>query len=309
MDLKQVQYFIALFEDGSVTRAAKRLNIVQPALSMQIARLETELHQQLFERGAQGMKPTAAARQMYRLFLPIMRDIAHAREQLVQRDDVVTGHVSIGMIASVTESVLPSSLTQFAARYPQVEVTVMDGYSTTLMDAVSGGQLDAAIINRPRERTALELHPVLDEAMVLAVSREFGPPLPARIELANMPDLELVLPTKRHGLRTVLDSLAQQDGLALSPRFEIDSLGSLVRFVESTRYATILPRIAVQRAVQAGALRALPIAAPRIVRQIMRITHPRRPLNNAAEALMEIIAAEIARFAMPPGAEEDSPGR
>jgi len=67
MDLKQIHYFIALFEDGSVTRAAKRLNIVQPALSMQISKLEAELHQPLFERGPHGMTPTEAARLMYRL--------------------------------------------------------------------------------------------------------------------------------------------------------------------------------------------------------------------------------------------------
>src|SRR3978361_1164714 len=99
MDLKQIQYFIALFEDGSVTRAAKRLSIVQPALSMQIAKLEEELHQQLFARGA----PAAAGRLMSRLFLPIVRDLAHARQQLVQRDEAVAGHVAIGLIASITE--------------------------------------------------------------------------------------------------------------------------------------------------------------------------------------------------------------
>jgi LysR family nitrogen assimilation transcriptional regulator len=137
MDLKQISYFIALFEDGSVTRAAKRLSIVQPALSMQIAKLEDELHQQLFERNAHGMAPTAAGRLMYRLFLPIMRDLAHARQQLVQRDEVVTGHVSIGLIASVTESVLADSLSRFHARYPHVEVTVADGYSATFIDWVA----------------------------------------------------------------------------------------------------------------------------------------------------------------------------
>src|SRR3984893_14626447 len=87
MDLKQIQYFIALFEDGSVTRAAKRLNIVQPALSMQVATQEAELHQPLFERGAPVLAPPAAARVMYRLFLPIRRVLAHARQQLVQRDE------------------------------------------------------------------------------------------------------------------------------------------------------------------------------------------------------------------------------
>src|SRR5579864_5563079 len=90
MDLKQIQYFIALFEDGSVTRAAKRLNIVQPALSMQISKLEAELRQTLFERGPHGMTPTEAARLMYRLYTPIMRDIDHAREQLSRRDVIIT---------------------------------------------------------------------------------------------------------------------------------------------------------------------------------------------------------------------------
>jgi LysR family transcriptional regulator, nitrogen assimilation regulatory protein len=295
MDLRQIQYFIALFEDGSVTRAAKRLNIVQPALSMQIAKLEDELHQQLFERGPHGMSPTATGRLMYRLFLPIIRDIAHAREQLIERGEIVTGHVAIGVIASVTESVLPESLSRLNARYPQVEVTVADGYSATLIDWVAGGQLDAAIINKPRGRMSLDSQTLLDEEMVLVTSAKHGPQLPPTIELAKLPDLELVLPTKRHGLRGVLDTAAQHEGVMLAPKFEIDMLSSLINFVAATRFATILPRIAVQRAADGGALRVYPILAPRLVRHIVRISHPRRPLSAAAEALMEIIVDEINR--------------
>lgn len=297
MDLRQIQYFIALFEDGSVTRAAKRLNIVQPALSMQIARLEEELRQQLFERGAHGMAPTAAGRLMYRLFLPIVRDIARAREQLVQRDEIVTGHVAIGMIASVTESVLAESLARLNARYPHVEVSVADGYTATLIDAVAGGQLDAAIINKPRGRLSLDSQALLDEEMVLVTSARHGPALPAQIELAKLPDLELVLPTKPHGLRGVLDTAAQPEDVILTPKFEIDLLSSVVKLVEATRFATILPRIAVQRGVEAGTLRAYPIFAPRLVRHILRISHPRRPLSAAAQALLGIIADEIQRVA------------
>ena len=295
MDLKQIQYFIALFEDGSVTRAAKRLNIVQPALSMQIAKLEDELHQQLFERGAHGMAPTAAGRLMYRLFLPIVRDLAHARQQLVQRDEVVTGHVGIGLIASVTESVLADSLSRFHARYPDVEVTVADGYSATFIDWVAGGQLDAAIINKPRARLSLDSRPLLDEEMVLATSAAHGPDLPHAIELAQLPELELVLPTKRHGLRGVLDSAAQHEDVLLAPRFEIDVLSTILKLVEQTRFATILPRIVVERAARHGTLRACPILAPRIVRHIVCVSHPRRPLSAAAEALIEIIGDELHR--------------
>jgi len=199
MDLKQIQYFIALFEDGSVTRAAKRLNIVQPALSMQIAKLEDELKQTLFERGAHGMTPTAAGRLMYRLYLPIMRDLKQAQTQLMQRDEVVSGHVSLGLIASVSESVLADALSRFHEQYPHVEVTVADGYSATFIDLVTGGQLEAALINRPRARLSLDSEPLLDEEMVLATGVNGGPTLPPVIELAQVQELDLVLPTKRHG--------------------------------------------------------------------------------------------------------------
>ncbi|WP_026122018.1 LysR family transcriptional regulator [Paraburkholderia kururiensis] len=293
MDLKQIQYFIALFEDGSVTRAAKRLNIVQPALSMQIAKLEDELHQTLFERGSHGMTPTAAGRLMYRLFVPIVRDVRAAQAQMMQRDEVVTGHVSLGLIASVSESVLPDALSRFHSQYPHVEVTVADGYSATFIDLVTGGQLDAALINQPRGRLSLDSQPLLDEEMVLATGVAAAPALPAVIELAQVQELDLVLPTKRHGLRGVLDAAAQSADVLLAPRFEIDVLSAIVKLVENTGFATILPRIVVERSVQRGTMRAYPILAPRIVRHIVRISHPRRPISAATEALTAIIADEL----------------
>ncbi|PWK34226.1 DNA-binding transcriptional LysR family regulator [Cupriavidus plantarum] len=295
MDLKQIQYFIALFEDGSVTRAAKRLNIVQPALSMQIAKLEEEFGQKLFDRIPHGMVPTAAGRMMYRLFLPITRDVANARQQLMQREEQAAGTISIGMVASETESVLVGSLARFNARYPNMEVSVADGFSATLIDLVSAGQLDAAVVHKPRGKLSLHVQTLHDEEMVLVTSAEHGVDLPPAVELARLPGLELVLPTKRHGLRGVLDAATQIEDVTLQPKFEIDILGTIVQFVEATRFATVLPRIVVQRAVAEGRLRMYPILAPRIVRHLVCVSHPQRPLSTAAEALIDIVAEEIRR--------------
>ncbi len=220
MDLKQIQYFIALFEDGSATRAAKRLNIVQPALSMQISKLEAELRQKLFERGPHGMAPTEAARLMYRLYTPIMRDIEHAREQLSRRDMIITGRISLGMVASEAESVLPESLARFDALFPQVEVSVADGFSAQLIDAVEAGRLDAAIINKPRGRLALDVEPLLVEEMVFVTSAIHGVELPHEIDLANMSGVELVLPTRRNGLRGALDAALMAADIVIKPKFE-----------------------------------------------------------------------------------------
>ncbi|SAK74275.1 LysR family transcriptional regulator [Caballeronia temeraria] len=295
MDLKQIQYFIALFEDGSATRAAKRLNIVQPALSMQISKLEAELRQTLFERGPHGMAPTDAARLMYRLYTPIMRDIEHAREQLSRQDVIVTGRVSLGMVASEAESVLPESLARFDALFPQVEVSVADGFSAQLIDAVEAGRLDAAIINKPRGRLALDVEPLLIEEMVLVTSAVHGVELPQEIDLANMSRIELVLPTRRNGLRGALDAALMAADIIIKPKFEIDLLSSIVQFVEQGNIATILPRVVVQPKVDEGVLRAHTIKSPPIVRHIIQVTHPKRPIGPAAQALITIITDEIKR--------------
>jgi LysR family transcriptional regulator, nitrogen assimilation regulatory protein len=297
VDFRQIQYFLALVEDGSMTQAAKRLNVVQPTLSMQIAKLEEELGQRLFERRRQGMVPTTAGRLMYRLFTPILRDMEAARAQLVQRSEVVTGHVSLGLLSSLAESVLPEALLRFNAAYPHVEVTVSVGYSTHLVDWVSNGQVDAAIINKPRGKLSLVAEPLAEEDMLLVAGKLTGPSLPPSIRLARLPELELdlVLPTRRHGLRGILDTAAQQEDVVLTPKFEVDVLGAIVRLVESSGFVTILPRVVVQRAVNDGALRVCPILSPRIVRQVVRVSHPRRPLSAAAHALVDLVADEVRR--------------
>ncbi|MGF6639652.1 LysR family transcriptional regulator [Paraburkholderia sp. MM6662-R1] len=295
MELKQIQYFIALFEEGTVTRAAKRLNIAQPALSMQISKLEAEVRQTLFARGPHGMAPTEAARLMYRLYTPIMRDIKHAREHLSRRDVIVTGRVSLGMVSSEAQSVLPESLARFDALFPQVEVSVADGFSAQLIDAVEAGRLDAAIINKPRGRLTLDVEPLLVEEMVLVTSAAHGPDLPETMHLVTRSGIEFVLPTRRNGLRGALDAALMAADVVIQPKFEIDLLSTIVQFVEQSSIATILPRVVVQAKVDEGLLRARTIDSPPIVRHIIQVTHPKRPIGPAAQALIAIITEEIRR--------------
>ena len=298
MDIRQIQYFLALFEDGSVTHAAKRLNIVQPTLSMQVAKLEEELGQALFERKRQGMTPTAAGRQMYRLMSPVARDFENARAQMVQRSEAVTGRVSLGLLSSLAESILPEVLARFNEMFPHVEVTIAVGYSTSLIDWVSNGQVDAAVINQPRgKKLSLAVEPLAEEEMLLVTGAANGPVLPPSIRLARLPDLDLslILPTKRHGLRGIVDTAAQHENVVLAPKFEVDALGTIVRLVESSRFATILPRVLVQRAVNEGTLKVCPIQTPRISRQVVKVSDPKRPLSTAAHAFVDLVADEIRR--------------
>src|SRR5690606_26543869 len=110
MELRQLQYFVAMYEEGSVTRASRRLNIVQPAISQQLAKLEEELGTSLFNRTPRGITPTPTGDDAYRHFLPILHELERARQELSADNDSVKGHVSIGVVASVAHHALSDTL-------------------------------------------------------------------------------------------------------------------------------------------------------------------------------------------------------
>jgi len=309
MDFRQIHYFISLYEEGTVTRAAQRLNIVQPALSMQIARLEEHIGQKLFERSKQGMVPTAAARQMYRLFLSIMRDFSNAEAEMLSSEGAIRGHVNIGLIASITEGVLVDTLSEFSNKYPEVGVTVSDGYTSTLTDWVAGGRLDAAIVNKPRRPLALDVEHIVDEEMILITSASSSASLPQNLALRQVPSLglPLVLPSRGHGLRSNIDSFAESEDIELTAKFEIDSLVAAINMVERTQAASIVPRIAVHRQLSAGTLCAHPFVSPRLVRRVVSVSHPRRPLNPATKLFMSMLATNLRLRTPEAQANKDAP--
>ncbi|MGX5660737.1 LysR family transcriptional regulator [Castellaniella ginsengisoli] len=293
MELRQIQYFICLFEEGSVTRAARRLNIVQPALSMQIAKLEAELAQKLFERTHQGMVPTVAGRQMYELYLPIMRDLFNAREQMLSSDKELSGHVNVGIIASIAQGVLSNVLAEFVALHPKVTVTVADGYSAILSEWVAADMLEAAIINRPRRRIGLHTEYLIDEDLILVTGKGFQTPLPEQVPLRMVQSFDLALPTRHHGLRAIIDGLAATEDVNISPRLETDSIISILKLVASTQFVTILPRISVIYRAEREQLNTYQVVSPRLVRQVVCVTHPRRPLSAAGAAFMSIFTRHL----------------
>lgn len=292
MEFRQIQYFVCLYEEGSVTRAARRLNIVQPALSMQIAKLEEEIGLQLFVRSQQGMQATAEGRRMYRLFLPVLGDFSRAREQIMQTGGELTGQVRVGMIATIAQGVLVDALLEFSAQHPQVELSLTDGFSGTLTEAVSVGQLDAAVINKPRRPLALNSEPIVEEDLLLVVGPRHAV-LPETVPFGQLSQLKLVLPTRQHGLRGIIESFGQAEDVELSASVEIDSISAILKLVHESDFCTLLPRVAVRSQLGDAALRGHAVSSPRLTRQIVCVTHPRHPPSPAASAFIATLVRHI----------------
>jgi LysR family transcriptional regulator, nitrogen assimilation regulatory protein len=293
MEIRQMHYFLCLAEEGNVTRAARHLNIVQPALSMQIAKLEAHFGMQLFRRDAQGVSLTPAGETLLRLVTPIVRDAGRVKEEMAQLDGKVSGRVKVGLITSVAQSTLAPSFATIAQKYPDVQLSACEGYTDTLIEWVTSGQLDVAIINLPRRKVPLATHHILDEEMVLGYGAANSTVFPRTLRFEDIARYNIVIPSKRHGLRLALDNTAAEAGIELRPRLEIDTLSAICSVVASTQLVTVLPSIALHQMLITGQLRARPFVRPGISRSIVWVHSPRRIVSAATRAVIDIIQYDL----------------
>ena len=307
MEFRQIQYFITLYEDGSVTRAARRLHIVQSALSMQMAKLEAEVGQRLFVRTPQGMQPTPEGRRLHRLFLPVVTGYQRAREQVVEATGELSGEVRFGMIATIAQGVLVDAILEFSPAHPKVELSMTDGFSGDLIDAVALGQLDAAVINKPRRALTLKSETIADEDLLLVMGPAHAD-VPASLSFSGMSALKLVFPTRRHGLRGIIENFAEAEDVHLSPSLEIDSISAILKLVRESDFCTLLPHVAVRGLLERAEVKVHRFVSPRLRRQIVAVTDPSRLLNPAAAAFLSVLRRHLVGLgSVPPHGDDGRP--
>jgi DNA-binding transcriptional LysR family regulator len=216
---------------------------------------------------------------------------------MARLDGKISGRVSIGMIASAAQSTLAASSAKIAARYPEIQLLICEGYTDTLIDWVASGELDAAIINMPQKKLPLTAHHILDEEMMLARGTGNKMPLSKMVSFKRLESLDLIIPSRRHGLRMILDNAAAAAGFILKPRLEIDTLSAVCEIVATTELVTVLPGIALNPLLSAGRIRAQIISRPAISRSVSWVTNPRRIVSGAAAAVVEIISGDLTQAA------------
>ncbi|MBX8803159.1 LysR family transcriptional regulator [Pseudochrobactrum asaccharolyticum] len=285
MELRQLNYFIAAYEEGSITRAAQRLNIVQPAISQQLAKLEAELGGALFQRTPTGLRPTFLGDDAYRLLRPLVHQLQSARHDLSADRSRIGGALAIGAIASMAMEILPETLIALGAQYPDVTFRVTGGYSAEMLEMLRIGKIDIAIINHTdNRRTDFVEIELFNERLAFICAPDHPVAMQnGRIRASDVK--RLVLPTTRHGLRDVISIAARAAALNLDPQLECDEIATLEKFVEHGGYVTILPPIALLSALTEGRLIALPIA-PGVRRRVVCAYSNSRPLSRAAEVFI-----------------------
>ncbi|MFN4005043.1 MAG: LysR substrate-binding domain-containing protein [Hylemonella sp.] len=250
MELRQIRYFVRVVELGSMSRAALELDVVQSALSQQISRLEGELATRLLQRTSKGVVPTEAGMAFFREAQLTLRHAEQAARAAQQTR--LSGSVSVGL-APTTASVLGLPLLRaMRARYPHVRLHLVESLSGHITAMLNARQLDLAVLFDTGAARRWSVLPLLQERLYCIRARAGGPLPPARIRLAQLKDVPLVLPTEQHGLRHTLDQLFARARLRPQVVAEIDSLPLLMEAVQEGVGATLQPWAALSRCPQAA---------------------------------------------------------
>lgn len=293
MDFRQIEYFVALYDERSITKAARRLNVVQPALSMQISRLERTFKTKLFERTSRGVIPTDTARTFYGLCQKILGDVDEAQRYLRDASGKVTGNLTVGLMPSVANSVLPAVLAEYKANYPDVTLRIVEAYSGSLLDQLYSGKFDLAVVNNTTGLGRVAIVPLFRDYLVLVTRYTPAKCIPAEIQSYRLQEYKLVLPSQRQGMRVLVDSMLASKGITLKPEIELDSLGPTLELVRESDWATILPVVAVKHAVDLKLLRSQRIVEPDIPRDVIVASPATRAPSLAAELFLKILKTKV----------------
>lgn len=298
MNFRQMQYFVAVYEEGTFSRAAARENGTQSGLSQQIRNLEDRLNIRLFERTPQGVVATSAGKEYYAQCVPILQSVHAAEQQMTELRGSLGGTINAGLIPSLTKGALGSVLTAFINEHPLVDFHLVESVSQPLTDQVVAGELDFAIVPVMPETTVPGL-----TRRVLARERELllsGPGLGmtnmAPLPLQELSGMKLVLPSPANSRRPYLDRQLASAGVTPGRIIDFDGMIGTFEFIAESDWATILPVTNCIADVAGQRLTVNPITEPEITFEFILIEPSRRPLSAAAQAFIAAIEAKLAEI-------------
>ena len=171
MELRHMRYFIAVAEAKTFTRAAERLGIQQPPLSLQIKALEQEIGFSLFRRIPKGVELTVGGKVFFNEARAILASVERARQRANSAAHGRTGKLSLGFTTStITHQLAPRLISGFRQTYPDIELEFQEGSAARLIEAVSRGALDMGLLRTPVSRPdGVSFHVLLKEQMLLTL--------------------------------------------------------------------------------------------------------------------------------------------
>jgi LysR family nitrogen assimilation transcriptional regulator len=286
IDIRELRYFVQVVRAGSFSRASMELNVAQPALSRQMQKLEEELGTALLLRHGRGVRPTAAGTLLLERAESILGHLRQLPDHIRDASEAMVGHVVLGLPPAAGLLIAPEIVSRFRARRPHATLHLKEGVSSSLEEWLLGRRLDIAVLHNPTMLPGLNLHPVINENMVVAGPGKGGP----RDELGTVRwreigETPLILPSLPHSNRRFIEQEAARRGVVLTLVQEVDSVAMTKVLVKRGFGSTILTYAAVAAEVASGEIDARRIDRPPLISTIA--------IGTTQDAMMAPLAREV----------------
>ena len=301
MDLKQIESFVRVAELGSFTRAAAALGLPQPLLSRHVRQLEVELRQTFLWRNGRGVTLTEAGSVLLEHGRGILHQVALAREELGAVRGALAGHVSIGLPPSLSKLVAVPLTLEFRRCLPQAQLTLTEGFSVVMQESLRSGRLDMALLYNTPASPDLECQLLHGEALVLISSaasalRPPGAPpkaLKARMALADLATLPLIVPSRPNAFRLLIDTELQRMDLTPKIVMEVDGLHAILDLVREGLGFAVLPPYTLSHVPQPHPFATHALHKPRLMSELMLVTSARRPSTGTHRQVRALVAEVV----------------
>src|SRR6478672_5018094 len=247
MNLRDLRYFVALADHKHFGRAATASFVSQPTLSTQIRKLEEELGVALVERAPRRVMLTPIGREIADRARKVIADVAQMAEIARRSRDPEAGTVRLGLFPTLAPYLLPHVLPAVRARFPRLELLLVEEKTDAILARLRDGRLDAGILALPVHDEQLHIEPLFEEPFVLAVPRPHR--LATRdtpLALAELDHEHLLLLEEGHCLRDQALDVCRLAGADERDGFRATSLETLRQMVAAGVGVTLLPMLAVQ---------------------------------------------------------------
>lgn len=293
MELRQINYFIAVAETTSLTKAAGRLHIAQPALSQNIKNLEEELDTRLFERSRQGMALTDSGVAFLEHARGLIRQVNRAKESVRDLDDNPSGTVSVAMPASVA-NVLAVPLFQLLKKnYPAIELNLDEGLTGNIRQAFEMGLYDIILGLNEDESDNLSIERLIREDLYFISQYSGRDRNTAEIDFLDLALYPIIISQVQHSMGQTVMKYAQEQNLDLKIISSNTALHPAIKLIEAGIGHGISPWSAIYEKYEQELICARKIINPCMHRTVSMLSPSNRPRTIATLKVMELIRQTV----------------
>jgi len=288
MDLKQIEYFVRVAELGSFTRAAQVLDVGQPALSLQVRKLEVELRHNLFKRNGRGVQTTEAGQVLLDHGRGVLHQIDRIREELSRVNGALSGRVSVGLPPTVAQILTVPLIRAIRTQLPHAKLAVSEGMTPYIIQGLTSGGLDVGLLYNPTPNPDIDTEPMIYEPLVLVGLRAKGASR-GPITLAEVVRLPLIMPGRLHTMRRLVE--AEMAGISRKPNIvcEVDGYPATLALVSDGMGYTVMPARVLKDAPQPKVFATRLIVKPELTSRLAIATSSTRAATLTQRAVINIL--------------------